>query len=102
MRDGYGTETWPSGTKYEGNYKNDVWHGGGKYVRFSQPEVGEEGWLVTEYEGQFENGERHGKGKQIEYSKDGIQKRHFSGHFVKDQMHGAGTMLYTHGDKYEG
>lgn len=32
LRDGYGTQTWPDGSKYEGQWQNDKANGHGKLV----------------------------------------------------------------------
>ena len=52
---GKGVFTWPNGTKYEGEYLNNLKHGQGVYS-------GDNG---KSYSGEWLNGKQHGKGKQI-------------------------------------
>lgn len=50
-KEGYGVLTWPNGIKkYEGEWKNDLYEGKGKYTE-------KEGYF---YEGEYKNGKRHG------------------------------------------
>ena len=51
----YGTYTYASGSKYVGEYKNDMMHGQGAYTYASG----------DKYAGAFKNGKYHGQGAYI-------------------------------------
>mmetsp|Transcript_15254 Transcript_15254/g.26684 ORF Transcript_15254/g.26684 Transcript_15254/m.26684 type:complete len:376 (+) Transcript_15254:91-1218(+) len=113
-RHGFGTQTSPKGTKYQGDFKNNKRDGTGTLWKR------EEGKLVKQYtgewksnkrhglgihfytngdkyEGEWQNGKRHGRGKLF-YS-NGDQ---YDGEFVEDERSGLGIMMYANGNWYEG
>lgn len=81
------TEIWPDGSKYEGQFKDDLMHGQGTYTWPSG----------AQYIGEFENGLRNGQGTYT--MSDGSQ---YIGQFKDDVMHGKGTHTWPDGSKYEG
>jgi hypothetical protein len=86
-RHGQGTYTWPSGSKYVGEYKDGTRHGQGTYTYADG----------RKYIGEHENGTRHGQGTYT-YA-DGSQ---YVGEFKDDKQHGQGTRTFPNGDKYVG
>ena len=85
--DGVGTMTWPSGTKYVGNWKEGRRHGEGILTR-------KDGYR---YEGEWKNGKKHGHGTAI------WQDAKYVGNWKEGKEHGLGE--YTHlreGLVYEG
>jgi hypothetical protein len=77
MRHGSGVETWESGDKYEGLWKDDRYDGHGA--------------LKTrggKYDGNFVGGLKHGKGT-MKFNNGAM----YSGHWAKGRMHGKGTSM---------
>ena len=74
MRHGTGVETWESGDKYEGTWKEDRYDG--------------HGILKTrggKYEGGFASGLKHGKGT-MRFNNGAM----YCGHWARGRMHGKG------------
>ena len=77
MRHGNGTQTWPDGSKYEGDWKNDKANGKGRYVHANG----------SVYTGNWKDNQAHGLG--VLACKDGSEYR---GRWVDDTMHGFGKV----------
>jgi len=84
---GLGIYTFPSGSYYQGEFKDDVFHGYGTYV-------GPEGSL---YKGQFENGNRSGNGTLIM-----TNGNRYEGTFINNMLTGQGRYTSWNGDSYFG
>jgi hypothetical protein len=71
QRDGFGTQVFSNGDKYEGGWRNDKMHGKGTYWKFVPSKGGNEtrpgtsikGHLVKVYEGEYREGKRGGAGR---------------------------------------
>jgi len=113
-KDGFGIQTNPDNTKYEGEWVNNQYHGRGtlwikKGKTFVRQYVGD--WVKGHMEGQgiyyYSNGEifrggwlkgkRFGNGK-FEFDNGDV----YSGEWANDLQHGLGTMNYSNGNVYEG
>ena len=77
---GYGSYTWPSGTKYTGEWKDGKPHGRGK-MEYSNGEI---------YEGDFSNGLKEGHG--VVRSANGDI---YDGSWKNDNMEGTGVFTYA-------
>lgn len=86
-KSGTGTYVYPSGAKYNGQFKNGKIHGQGMLI-FSNG---------NRYVGQWKNQYRHGKGKMTFYNGDV-----YKGNFYQSKFTGKGTMEFHSGDKYVG
>lgn len=86
-KNGKGTYVYPSGAKYNGNFKNGKIHGQGMLI-FSNG---------NRYVGQWKNQYRHGKGKMT-FANGDVYK----GNFYQSKFTGKGTMTFKAGDKYVG
>ena len=106
----YWTLTFPDGSKYKGECKNERLHGwgvytfsnGDKYVgQFRDDQIHGHGTRTfsngAKYEGEFKDGKMHGQGV-YSYS-DGDK---YVGEFKNGKMHGQGTYTFPDGAKYEG
>ncbi len=87
LKHGNGKFTWEDGGAYEGQWKDGLMHGNGKYTFKSG----------NTYEGQFENEKRHGNGKYT--FKEGDT---YEGGYKNDKKHGNGKYTFKEGDTYEG
>ena len=76
----------PDGAKYEGEWKNDKYHGKGKY-EFNNYTV----------EGEYVNGKLNGLG--TEQHEDGTT---YAGMWKDAQYHGQGVHTFPDGMRYEG
>ncbi|XP_041913548.1 ankyrin repeat and MYND domain-containing protein 1 isoform X2 [Alosa sapidissima] len=86
-RNGLGVQEWPDGSKYEGEFVNDLKHGVGVYS-----------WPNGEiYEGSFYKDYRHGKGTYT--WPDGSK---FSGKFYLNRKEGYGVQLSQDGSFFKG
>ena len=101
------------GTKYEGEWKNNKYHGKGEinFVISGSPQakyIGEwkegsyfKGTLIypngDKYNGEFQNDERNGTGTL--YFSNGDK---YIGKWKDNKRNGKGSILYSNGDKYEG
>ena len=85
-KEGKGKMHYKDGYEYEGEWKNDKWHGKGIYFKDN-----------IKYEGEFNLGRIHGFG--IYNSKNGDR---YEGYFVNWLREGKGTYFYNNGDKYVG
>ncbi|KAG5276366.1 hypothetical protein AALO_G00131060 [Alosa alosa] len=86
-RNGLGVQEWPDGSKYEGEFVNDLKHGVGVYS-----------WPNGEiYEGSFYKDYRHGKGTYT--WPDGSK---FSGKFYLNRKEGYGVQLLQDGSFFKG
>ena len=84
---GRGTYTWPSGSKYVGEYKNNERHGQGTYT-----------WSDGEkYVGEYKNDDRHGQGTY--WYNNGTK---YIGEFKAGKRAGKGTLTYPDGSKQAG
>ena len=86
-REGSGLETWPNGSVYEGEYKDDKFNG-----------LGTHRTPFAKYTGQFVDGLKEGKGK-VEYYKT---RDTYDGAWSKNRFHGIGTYFWASNTKYEG
>merc|ERR1711871_1635442 len=73
---GYGTHTWASGDRYEGQWRNGCPHGEGLFI----------GANGDRHEGQYFDGKRHGYGTF--FWNDGDT---YAGQWNNGQMHGEGV-----------
>ena len=87
VRHGFGTQTWPDGTRYEGNWVDDkaegegkIWHNSGDF-----------------YKGEWRDDMAWGKG--VYKSKDGTT---YEGDWIEDKQEGFGVETWVNGTKYEG
>ncbi len=78
--------------KYVGDFKNNKFHGYGKYYHLANDKY--KGYF---YEGKFQNGKRHGYGT-FKYPNDSK----YEGHFKNDLKEGQGTMTWGNGNKHTG
>lgn len=79
--------TFPNGDKYEGEFRDGLFHGWGVYYY----KTGDR------YEGEFKNDMKHGKGAYTFQNGD-----KYMGEFGEDMRSGRGTMLFANGDRYVG
>ncbi len=86
-KEGYGIYSLPDGLRYEGEWKDKMYHGQGTIIN---PDG-------TRYEGQFEAGMKNGLGKMT-YA-DG---RIYDGQWKDDQRNGEGTCTFPGGTEYKG
>ncbi|XP_062411975.1 ankyrin repeat and MYND domain-containing protein 1-like [Sardina pilchardus] len=86
-RNGFGVQQWPDGSRYEGEFKNDLKHGVGVYS-----------WPNGEiYKGSFYKDYRHGKGTYT--WPDGSK---FSGKFYLNRKEGYGVQLLPDSSFFKG
>ena len=84
---GYGKYTWADGTVYEGNFKDSVYHGYGKMT-----------WANGDiYEGNWKDNVNHGYGKMTWANGD-----IYEGNWKDDVKYGYGKITWANGDIYEG
>lgn len=81
-QNGYGTFVTLAGSKYEGNWKNDLFHGKGKLTLADG----------TQYEGAFQNGTMEGNGV-----KKMVDGSHYEGEFHQGLYHGEGILTTADG-----
>ena len=84
---GKGTYTWESGNKYEGEFKDGLFHGIGKFY-YSNGDI---------YVGSWEKDKKKGQG--VFTSFDGNS---YDGEWLNNKEHGKGVFLTNDGDRYEG
>jgi hypothetical protein len=87
MKHGKGRFTFASGSVYEGEWKDDKKHGKGKCT-YASGDV---------YEGEFADGNYHGKGNYT-YASGEV----YEGEFADGNYHGKGKYTHVSGDVYEG
>ncbi|XP_018420942.1 PREDICTED: radial spoke head 10 homolog B2-like [Nanorana parkeri] len=97
-KEGWGVQHFKSGNIYEGQWKNNKFHGLGKMSWINSNE---------EYMGQWENGIQNGHGTHTWFLKrvPGSQyslRNEYAGSFVNGQRHGPGQYLYANGALYNG
>mmetsp|Transcript_15871 Transcript_15871/g.36285 ORF Transcript_15871/g.36285 Transcript_15871/m.36285 type:complete len:204 (-) Transcript_15871:808-1419(-) len=85
--DGYAVKTFPSGNKYEGEWKDGKYHGKGKLIYADG----------RQYEGDWFQGVNHGKGSFLYANGD-----RYVGEYKGGKQHGQGKFLWKNGDKYIG
>ena len=108
-RNGHGVETYPSGARYEGDFRNGKYHGVGTYTwPNGQTYAGE--WVNhlyhgkgvmkapngASYDGEWLSGKRNGKGVSI-----GPSGGKYEGQFLDDKASGMGVTTWA-GGRYEG
>ncbi len=79
---------YPNGDIYEGEMKDSLYHGKGKFKSFNDNNI---------YEGDFVNGEKTGSGKII-FNDETV----FEGNFNKGEIKGKGKMTWKNGYEYIG
>ena len=87
FHDCIGTKEYGNGDKYEGEWREGLMHGRGKYT-FADG---------TFYEGEWKDDKRHGRGKEA--FADG---RIYDGEWKEDNRHGRAKFTFADGAKYEG
>ena len=87
MRDGFGIQEWPDGSKYEGHWLEDKASGIGKLTH-ADGDV---------YEGEWSEDKANGKGKYIH-----ANGAEYSGEWKDDKQHGYGQEKWPDGAIYEG
>jgi len=90
-KNGQGTNTWATGSKYVGEFKDSRLHGQGTYVHASG----------DKYVGEWKDGKRHGQGTNTWVSGK-YKGDKYVGEWKDNQMHGQGTYAHAIGDKYVG
>lgn len=94
QRNGTGKCTYPKGSVYEGDWKNDLKHGYGKYtVAKSSP--------VLSYEGGFVNGKFSGKGV-LSYRNGAVFRGEFANDDIKSNSKGSMTGMFGMASRCEG
>ena len=85
--------------QYEGEWKNGIMHGKGKYIRDSH----------TLYDGEWKHGVREGHGIQSFITTSGTESEYvierggrYEGLFVNNQRHGKGVQSWVNGSTYQG
>ena len=86
-KNGYGIYEWNNGNKYEGEFKNDLYHGKGIFYY-------KDG---TIYKGDFRNDKFTGQATITWINGD-----KYTGEVKNELMHGEGTLFFSDGDKYVG
>ena len=86
-KDGFGTETFDDGSKYEGEWKDGKRLGQGT---FTFPDGGK-------YVGEFKGGLKNGQGTLTFHDVD-----EYVGKFSDEKFHGQGTYFFTKGQKFVG
>jgi len=86
-RNGQGTTTFASGDKYVGEYKDDKLGGQGTYT-FANGNI---------YIGEFKDGKRNGQGTTTSTSGN-----KYVGEYKDDKLGGQGTYIYANGDRHVG
>uniref|UniRef100_A0A5S6N0X5 G patch domain-containing protein 11 n=1 Tax=Xenopus tropicalis TaxID=8364 RepID=A0A5S6N0X5_XENTR len=97
-KEGWGVQCFISGNIYEGQWKNNIFHGMGKMR-----------WLTSneEYAGQWENGIQNGSGTHTWFLRriPGTQyslRNEYVGNFVNGIRQGQGQFYYANGAMYDG
>ena len=88
-KEGRGKMTYYNGHIYDGEWKDDEYHGKGKYTTCVNSSI-------SIYEGDFKCGKAEGKGVLI------INGDKYEGDFINWLMEGKGIYSFKNGDKYEG
>jgi len=83
----YGIFTYPSGNKFEGEFRNNVYNGYGIKTFASG----------GKFEGEYKDHKRNGKG--VDTFSNGDQ---FVGNYKDNKKNGKGSYIWFNGDKYEG
>ncbi len=86
-KNGYGTEDYPNGEHYEGEFLDDMRHG---YGVMTYPNG-------DRYEGYYQEGKRHGQGKMT-YAAGSI----YDGEWNNSKKSGLGTFTAANGERYVG
>lgn len=110
-KDGIGIIFWSDGSKYEGQFRNDMICGNGRKLmingeyykgQFDHDLPNGYGTYIelhgAKYEGEWKDGKMHGRGTQV--FKDG--EKTYVGQYYEGKMHGQGTMYFKDGSYYEG
>ena len=87
MRHGKGILTWPDGARYEGEWRNDLAHGKGAFI-----------WPDgSHYMGEWQSDKKHGKGA-LTWSNGS----RYEGEWQNNMRHGEGTLIWPDGERYVG
>eukprot|EP00753_Platysulcus_tardus_P013359 PLAT3662.7.p1 GENE.PLAT3662.7~~PLAT3662.7.p1 ORF type:complete len:287 (+),score=144.27 PLAT3662.7:415-1275(+) len=114
MRDGFGTQVWVDGNKYEGEWKENMRHGKGAFWvrvgrKLRKQYTGD--WRRNmrhglgiffydngdKYEGEWRHNRRYGRGKHM-FSNGDV----YEGDWIEDKRNGLGVLTLSNGDRYEG
>ncbi|PWJ41855.1 hypothetical protein [Sediminitomix flava] len=87
QKHGYGTYTWTEGGSYEGQWKNDMFHGKGTLILADS----------SNYTGYFVQGKMQGNGTY-----KWANGNEYKGYFYDDQPNGQGEMFFANGSYHEG
>lgn len=113
-KDGVGIQLYPDGAKFEGWFKDGMFHGYGKMTQankdvymgqWSKDKASGNGTfydakLNVRYVGEWEEDLQSGYGEEI-WGDDG-GRTHYSGNFYKGKKHGHGRFEWADGSYYEG
>jgi len=91
---GHGTRRWANGSKYEGEWKDNLFHGQGIHISYDNPER-----FLSKYEGEWKNGQRHGQGT---VTMKNVNKYKYIGEWKDNAPHGQGTWMYADGKIIQG
>jgi hypothetical protein len=92
---GVGKWEWKNGSIYEGEWKDSLQHGQGKYY------ANEEYYNMNlpSYVGEWKNDKQHGQGTIPSYGSDLSIKGKYVGEFKNGKRHGKGTYISASGEK---
>jgi hypothetical protein len=88
LRSGNGQFFIPGGTRYDGDVKDDMWHGRGRLTNARLGEL---------YDGEWAHGKRNGKGLRVWPTGE-----QYEGEWKDDLWHGVGKLQSANGDVYYG
>lgn len=110
QRHGFGTQAWPDGSYYEGDWEFDCCSGFGRMVKsngdfyeghWNEDQCHGQGKLLSKngsiYEGHWESGKKSGIGFELKKNES-----IYTGKFENDEKNGIGSIKLENGDKYDG
>jgi hypothetical protein len=88
----FGTETYPSGNKYDGEFKDGIRNGQGTYT-FANGD---------KFVGVFKDGQRNGQGTYFYLADNQLKGGKYVGEYKDDKRNGLGTFTLANGEKFVG